>query len=156
MKHLERALKLNPNSADTLADASYLLAILGEPEQAIECAETAVRLNPHIPNWYIGYYAVALLMAHRHSEAIRVRRSAPGAFIDSPFFEAATLAHLGRLEEAKVAAEMGMEKLAATPGGARAITEGRVVELLLENNPYFRQEDWDHFAEGMRKAGIPG
>jgi hypothetical protein len=44
----------------------------------------------------------------------------------------------------------------ATPGGALAIAEGRVVDLLLENNPYFREEDRSHFAEGMRKAGVPG
>ena len=41
-------------------------------------------------------------------------------------------------------------------GGAPAVAQGRVVGLLLENNPYCRQEDLDHFAEGMRKAGIPG
>jgi hypothetical protein len=31
----------------------------------------------------------------------------------------------------------------------------RVIEVLLDNNPFFRQEDRDHFAQGMRKAGVP-
>jgi len=154
--HLERALLLNPNATDALADASYLFAIMGEADRAIECAQSALRLNPRAPNWYMNYYSDALLMARRHEEALQVRWSAPGAFIDSSFFEAALLAHLGRIEEARRAASVGVAKLATTPGGALAIAERRVVELLLENNPYFRPEDRDHFASGMRLAGIPG
>jgi hypothetical protein len=41
-------------------------------------------------------------------------------------------------------------------GGALAIAEHRVVGLLLDNNPFCRQEDRDYFSEGMRKAGVPG
>jgi hypothetical protein len=63
---------------------------------------------------------------------------------------------MGRLDEAKIWADKGLAALAATPAGAPAVAQGRVVGLLLENNPYCRQEDRDHFAEGMRKAGIPG
>jgi hypothetical protein len=76
--------------------------------------------------------------------------------IDSPFYGAAILGQMGRLEEAKQWADVAISGLARTPGGALAISEGRVVDLLLENNPYRRKEDRDHFAEGMRKAGVPG
>ena len=63
---------------------------------------------------------------------------------------------MGRLDESKIWADKGLAALAATPAGAPAVAQGRVVGLVLENNPYCRQEDRDHFAEGMRKAGIPG
>jgi hypothetical protein len=63
---------------------------------------------------------------------------------------------MGRLDEAKRWAERAVARLSTTPAGASAVAEGRVVELLLENNPFCRQEDRDHFAEGMRQAGIPG
>ena len=61
-----------------------------------------------------------------------------------------------RLDEARRWADKAIARLARTPGGALAIAGDRVVGLLLDNNPYCREEDRDHFAEGMRKAGIPG
>ena len=155
-KHIDQALMLNPNAADTLANATYVLTALGEAELAIECAQTALRLNPHRPDWYITYLSFALFTAHRYSDALAFRVRAPDVFIDSRFVEAAILAHSGRIEEAKHSASVAMAKLAATPGGALAIAERRVVELLLANNPYCRREDRDHFAAGMRRAGIPG
>ena len=38
--------------------------------------------------------------------------------------------------------------------GAQAVAEGRVVEQIFESVWYCRQSDRDHFADGMRKAGI--
>src|SRR5262249_19190619 len=43
-KHVERAIRINPNDADTLANATYLLAMVGETDEAVKCGETAVRL----------------------------------------------------------------------------------------------------------------
>jgi adenylate cyclase len=155
-KHIERATKLQPSDGDTLAHASYLWSMIGQAERAIECAEKALRLNPHHPDWYLSFLASALFCAQRHEEADAIRKRAPDTFIDSYFGAAANLAQLGRLDEAKQWAQKGIAKLGATPGGALAIAEGQVVGLLLDNNPYCRQEDRDRFAEGMRKAGVPG
>ncbi|HTO65095.1 MAG TPA: adenylate/guanylate cyclase domain-containing protein [Bradyrhizobium sp.] len=155
-KHIERAIGLNPNDADTLANAALLLAALGEPEEGVKLGKTALRLNPHHPDWYLGFLCIALFTARNYSEALAVRLRVPDAFIDSSFVAAAILAYLGRLDEAKRWADKAVARLAATPGGALAIAEGHVVELLLDNNPFCRQEDRDHFAEGMRKAGVPG
>jgi TolB-like protein/Tfp pilus assembly protein PilF len=155
-KHLDRASTLNPNAADMLANAAYLFAALGEAEEGIRAGQAALVLNPHHPDWYLGFLAMALFTARRYAEALETRQRAPTAFLDSRFFGAANLAHMGRLDEAKIWADKGIAALAATPAGAPAVAQGRVVGLLLENNPYCRQEDLDHFAEGMRKAGIPG
>jgi len=155
-KHIERAIKLNPNDADTLAYAAFVLAAVGEATAGVKCGETALRLNPHHPDWYAGFLAAALFGARDYTAAHAVRLGAPDAFIDSAFFGAATLAHMGQLDEARQWAERGVAKLAATPGGAPAVADGQVVRLLLDNNPYCRQEDRDHFAQGMRLAGVPG
>jgi len=48
-KHLGRAIKLNPNNADTLANATLIFAFLGEPEEGIKCGESALQLNPRPP-----------------------------------------------------------------------------------------------------------
>jgi adenylate cyclase len=128
---------------------------IGQANRGVAYAEQALRLNPHHPDWYVSFLAAALFADKRYEESHAMRSRGP-AFIDSYFFGAACLAHMGRLEDARRWADNAVAKLAATPGGALAIAEGRVVDLLLENNPFCRQEDRDHFAEGMRKAGVPG
>ncbi|HTO61322.1 MAG TPA: adenylate/guanylate cyclase domain-containing protein [Bradyrhizobium sp.] len=155
-KHIERAVRLNPSDGDTLSHAGYFQAILGNVDEGIKLTRLALRVNPHHPDWYLAFLSVALFTARNYPEALAVRLNAPEAFIDSSFFGAATLAHMGRLDEAKRWGDKGLARLATTPGGALAIAEGRVVEALLHNNPFRRQEDRDHFAEGMRKAGVPG
>jgi TolB-like protein/class 3 adenylate cyclase/Tfp pilus assembly protein PilF len=155
-EHLDRAVKLNPNAADVLAHSAYVLQALGNAERAVDYAQTALTLNPHSPDWYLGYLCDALFTARRYAEALAVRLRAPGVMIASPFYGAAILGQMGRLEEAKQWVDIGMSGLERIPGGALAIAKGRVVELLLENNPYRRPEDRDHFAEGLRKAGVPG
>jgi TolB-like protein len=155
-KHLDRATLLNPNAADLQANAAYLCAAFGDPEAGIRAGERALRLNPHHPDWYLGFLCFALFTARRYPEALAVRQRAPHAFIDSPFFMAATLAHMDRLDEARHWAGIAVAGLAGTPAGATAVAKARVVELLVENNPYCRREDRDHFAEGLRRAGVPG
>lgn len=154
-KHIERAIQLNPNDADTLADAAYLLAALGRPQDGIVSGRSALRLNPHHPDWYLGFLSDALFAARRYAEALDARVRAPDAFIDSSFFGAAIFAHLGRIDEARRWASTGIERLSTTPGGAVTVKEGRVIQRLLENNPYLRPEDRDHFANGLRRAAVP-
>ena len=115
-----------------------------------------MRLNPHHPDWYLGFLSTALFTLRDYAEALSARLRAPEVFIDSPFFNAAILAQMDRLGEAKIWAARALARLSSTPGGALAIAEGRVVGLLLDNNPFCRPEDREHFAEGMRKAGVPG
>jgi TolB-like protein/class 3 adenylate cyclase len=155
-RHIERAIKLNPNDADTLGNACYLLTVIGEPDEAVRCGEIALRLNPRHPDWYLAYYATALFMARRYSEAVAARFQAPDIFIDSTFFGAALFAQIGREEEARRWADKAVARLAARPGAAAAAAERGYVQLMLENNPFRRPEDREHFAEGMRKAGVPG
>ncbi|TJV30089.1 MAG: hypothetical protein E5Y16_22305 [Mesorhizobium sp.] len=154
-KHVNRAIMLNPNDADSLANASYLLAMYGEAEKAVACGEAAMRLNPRYPDWYIAFQATALFTARRYPEALAARIRVPDYFIDSTFFRAAILAKLDRLAEAKLWAEKAVARLKARPGGVEQAAKG-CIQLLLDNNPFRRQEDRDHFAEAMRMAGVPG
>jgi adenylate cyclase len=68
-RHIDRAIDLNPNDADTLANATWLLMIYGEPERAIELGKSAMKLNPRYPDWYASFLAAALFTARRFPEA---------------------------------------------------------------------------------------
>ena len=72
----ERALQLNPSSADVAAFASTL-AFLGQPERAAALADRALRLNPSYPAFYPYYLGPAYFLAHRPGDAIRILASVP-------------------------------------------------------------------------------
>ena len=154
-KHVDTALRLNPNDADMLANAAYVLAMYGDSDRAVLCGKTAMRLNPRHPDWYLGFAGTALFAARRYEEAIEVRSRSPGTFYDSWFFGASMLARLGRIGEARQWVETGMRKLEARVGRERMEREG-CIRLLTENNPFRTAEDIEHFAESMRLAGVPG
>jgi TolB-like protein len=154
-RHADIALRLNPNDSDMLGNATYVLALYGDAEAAVRAGETAIRLNPRYPDWYGAFLGTALFVARRHEDAVAIRMRAPEPFYDSRFFGAASLAHLGRLDEAREWAAIAMARLLKGVGQAEIDRHG-AVQLLLRNNPMQRPEDREHFAEGMRKAGIPG
>ena len=66
----ERALELNPNSADILTFYAALAgAFSGDPEKAVEVAERAIRLNPNAPLWAAGIYRFVYYEVGRYEEA---------------------------------------------------------------------------------------
>jgi hypothetical protein len=126
----------------------------GDSEEAVRSGKAAMRLNPRHPDWYLAFMSAALFSARRYQEGIEVRSRSPDTFYDSRFIGAAMLARLGRLEEARQWAAIGMRKLEDRIGRERLEREG-CVRLLLDNNPFRKPEDIDHFAESLRLAGVP-
>ena len=154
LHHVDTALRLNPNDADMLGNAAYVLAMYGDSDRAVQCGKMAIRLNPRHPEWYTGFMGTALFSARRYQEGFEVRSRAPDTFYDSRFFGASMLAYLNRLEEARQWTGIGMRKLEARVGKIRMARTG-AVRLLTDNNPFRTPEDVAHFAEGMRMAGVP-
>jgi TolB-like protein/Tfp pilus assembly protein PilF len=154
-KHIDRAIQLNPNDADTLANAAYPLAMYGDAEAAVACGKAAIALNPRHPDWYMAFLATALFTARRLDEALEARRKASAVFVDSIFFYAALLGHLGHVEDARKLGEVAVSRLRSTPIGQQ-IAEAGCIEFMLQNNPYRLMSDREFFAEGMRMAGVPG
>jgi tetratricopeptide (TPR) repeat protein len=138
----EKAVELNPNDADILAEMGDCLTYSGDPSRAVEFLNRAMRLNPYYPDWYLWYLADAqftlgnyegtihsLLKMRDQSEAHRML--------------SASYAHLGHEAEAR-----------------------RHAEQVLQAHPHFSLEHWskvppfkdradlEHFVEGLRKAGL--
>ncbi len=153
-RHIDRAIMLNPNDADTLANASYLLSMYGDGPAAVACAEAAAKLNPRYPDWYEGFYATALYVARRFDEALTVRLRQPDYFIDSTFHGAAILAQLGRFAEAREWTDRAVGRLASRFGGLERLPKS-CMQIMLENNPYRLPEDRELWTSSMRLAGVP-
>jgi tetratricopeptide (TPR) repeat protein len=153
-RRLLRALELNPNDADVLAHAAAALALIGEPELAVEAGRSALRLAPHHPEWYTAFAGIALFSAREHEEAIATMAPAPEALCNTPAFIAAAYAHLGRLDACPSHRETVYRH------HRRQLTRGvfpkgtSCMEWLLAMDPFQRPADLEHYAEGLRRAGF--
>ena len=139
----QKAVELNPNSADLLADMAEALAYIGETAEAVAKISQAKQLNPISPDWYDWVLGIAAYHDGRYREAL----AALTRVVNPPNLLrrhlTATYVRLGRLEEARAIAS---EILKQQPG-YRLATEALVP---------FRNLDVLHaFIADLRLAGLP-
>ena len=65
----ERALALNPNHADNVANLACSYAVADQPADAIPLMERAIRLSPIYPTWYLNILGFANFRTERYEEA---------------------------------------------------------------------------------------
>ncbi|EJC79312.1 putative integral membrane protein [Rhizobium leguminosarum bv. trifolii WSM2297] len=139
-----KAIELDPNEADTFAALSDITVLAGRVGQGLEHIRKAFRLNPFPASWYYLALGQAQYAAGDYQAAVETLRRDETYRTSSRRFLAASLAQLGRLDE------------------ARAETD-----LFLVANPHFSTHHWaetepfrdartrEHFVDGYRKAGLP-
>jgi len=139
-----RAIELDPNEADTWAALSDIAVLAGRVEEGLDHIRKAFRLNPFPASWYYLTLGQAQYAARDYEAAVETLRRDETYRTSSRRFLAASLAQLGRLDEARAEAE-----------------------LFLVGNPRFTTRHWAttepfrdaatlaHFVDGYRKAGLP-
>jgi len=146
IKEAERAIVLNPNGADHHVWLAMILNAVGRPEEGVDFINRALRLNPFPPGWYFWSIGDSYVMLGRHKEAMEAYSKALENSPDMYFALvglAAAYAGLGRESEAR-----------ATGSKILEIAPGFSVESFVESLPYKREEDRQHLAEALRKAGL--
>ncbi len=145
---LRKAVALEPNNADSLADLAHYLVFAGNPDEAATLIRDAKRLNPNFPNWYHRPAGIAEYLSGRYEAAAEEFK---------PWFEndvipfnsalwlAATQAQTGNNPEAKAA-------LQAALIGERKYTPTSSVAYWF---PFKNQEHSNSLLDGLRKAGLP-
>jgi tetratricopeptide (TPR) repeat protein len=141
---LSLALKINPNHADALVYMGELKLYLGNPQAAVEVTRKAFQLNPHPPSWYYWYLGFVEYGAEQYETAIATLMNRSTYGTGSNRLLAASLAQLGRIEEAKREAQVF---LALYPHFSSLEWARR--------QPFERDSDRQRFLEGYRKAGLP-
>jgi TolB-like protein/Tfp pilus assembly protein PilF len=139
-----RAFALDPNEADAWATLSDITTLAGHVDEALEQIRKAFRLNPYPASWYFLTLGQAQYAARDYEAAVSTLRRDETYRTSSRRFLAASLAQLGRLDEARAE-----------------------VEFFLVGNPHFTTSHWvmtepfrdeatcEHFVDGFRKAGLP-
>jgi len=134
------AIALNPNSAFVISMLGCVLGFGGYREEALERLQQAMRASPHDPltwlwtNWtsliqfYSGKFDAAVETLH---QVLRLR---PG-YAQAQVLMAASLAHLGRLDEAR-----------------DVLSRAQVRDSRQQSAPWLRPEDYALRVEGVRLA----
>ncbi len=137
-----RALELNPNDPETLADVGHYLAFMGEFERGVELTRRAQRLNPLHPGWY--HFSVARLhfsQGRYHETIADVQRMGLPHFYWAHLLACAALGHMGSTEAAEVLNRIMEIKPDFSARG----------ELRKWNAA---PDDFEHIMTGLRKAGL--
>lgn len=137
----QRALNLNPNDPETLADIGHYHAFMGEFERGVELTRSAIELNPLHPGWYNFSFARDHYNRSEYEKTLAdVERINMPQFYWARLMEAASLGQLGRPAE-------------------------KVVESILKLKPEFSaraelekwnaaSNDMEHILDGLAKAGV--
>ena len=141
------ALVLNPNFAFAYNTLGSIYTYSGNPLEAIQVIERAMRLDPAWVQQYLHFLGTANLLASNYQRAVALLQQRVLLVPSTDFTRAilaSALGHLGEVDEAR-----------------------RVWRELMEINPKysfrehfgrqpFRREDIERVAEGLAKAGLPG
>ena len=138
------ALELDPNHADTWAVLSDLTTLSGRPTDAIEQLHRALRLNPHPASWYYWSLGQAQYAARQYAAAVETLRREETYRTGSRRILAASLAQLGRMEEARQEAELFMVS-----------NPHFTISYWAATQPFRDEATRGHFIEGYRMAGLP-
>ena len=151
---VERALELNPSSADILAMSSGPTAHLGKPEQGAAQCDKAYRLNAAPPPFYPPFCYESYFFTKRYREAVEATKRF-GAWVwgrdgsgdmGSLVFRAAAEVEAGATDDAS----------ASIVEWKRRYPDSLPVEVYLTfYTAYARQQEPDQLAASLQKAGAP-
>lgn len=151
----ERALQLAPNDASTLIQLAACFAYNGNPGLGLELGNRAMALNPICPGWYFSYAAIPHFMLKHYEEAALMAAKGPG-LVDTGAYQAAAYAYLGRKERADFFLREFRQEFTQRITYGREPEVGEALSWLRHVNPFRREEDTQHFLEGVRLAGLDG
>lgn len=137
-----RALILNPNDADLMADMADALAHSGRSEEAVELIHKAMHLNPFYPDQYLWHLGGAYFNLKRYEDAVDTLLCMHNP-TEGRRLLAASYGQLGRMSEAR---EQAAKVLEAHPSFS--------LERWASIQPDKYSEDLEHFVDGLKKAGL--
>jgi tetratricopeptide (TPR) repeat protein len=137
----DRALALNPNEPDLLADIADMLSYQGEPESAIEHMERAMNLK--IPQWYYWSLGFAYFQKRQYDEAVTALEKMSDPPNTAYLLLVACKAELGK----RTTPEAIMERLLSK--------DPQWTPDHLDRFPFAKPEDHQHYLDTFKRAGIP-
>ncbi len=153
--HMELAAGLNPNDSWTLMSTALFNAFYGELDRALDLARQSLEmsLSPTTAHW--AYHVSILFLAGDYEGTIDATDRTQDVIRTMPAWRAASLFHLGRLDEARVDAARFIVGTRQRWFGAMAPNEAAIGRWLLHLYPIRDAANWERLRVGVTGAGIP-
>ena len=148
-KHLDTAIRLNPNLAAAYGNRAPLYGVSRDYENAKKFAARALELSPRDSSrcFWLGGVGIGAYITGAYEDCVAISRQVlkdfPG-YASAMRQETASLAMLERTEEAKASLERLLERI-----------PGLTIEQVRKMVPVRYAEDHEHWLEGLRRAGLP-
>ena len=146
----DRAISLNPNLAIAWCFSGFALSYLGHQEAALDRMRQALQLSPSDPHLF--FFQSAIIMPHLLRGEYRDAATAGRKAIElNPWFSSSFKGHLAAL------GHLGCEQeCAAVMERLLKLEPGFTVKDAIRRSPIGRPADMERYAEGLRRAGLPG
>jgi adenylate cyclase len=142
-----KAVDLNPSDAEARANLGVILAYSGQPTEALTATEQALQLNPAPPVGFQWLAGMVFFDTRQYNRAIETLESVTKAWPSAEgahVYLAAAYAQVGRLEAA--------QREVAAIGN---VPYANLANYRLLYDYYKRDEDLQHFLDGLKAAGVP-
>ena len=138
------ALQMDPNDADAWSFLADVSVFRGDGKVAVDQVRRALRLNPRPPYWYHWMLGMGQYAAREYNAAVVTLQTEETYRTVSQRVLAASLAQLGRIQEARQEAALFMARNPSFSIARWAAT-----------HPYRDEATLGLFVEGYRRAGLP-
>jgi len=141
-----RAMELNPNDPDLMADFGLSFSYAGESDKAVEFLHKAMQINPHYPEWWLQSVGQIYFDARRYQDTIKVLANVELTVVTQCIYLAASYAAAGSLEKAGaiIARARELDPKISIASIARGFFD-----------PYKEARDREHLRLNLIKAGLP-
>ena len=156
--HLRKAVALNPNDADTICYMGIYLAYAGQPLQAIEWLERAMRCNPFCPDLYHEALGMAHYLAHQFEDGVASLRRMRKLSGWRRAYLAACQAQLGHLDVARAEIAEYIREATHTGDSKQGGTvrlDTLIAPMIADLKSHKIPSDFELWLDGLRKAGLP-
>ena len=155
---IRNALKLANNEIESLAWCGYLLLMLGKHDEAANIIEDVATRRTTLPPTFEWILGQLFSFQGRDEDVIQTLNGASLLNSTGLAFRAGSQARLGMFDEAKFTLNEFKQSIAKDRRLMGLDTSCETVEASLGGlrELWRRPEDWDHIANGLRLAGMPG
>lgn len=145
---------LNPNDPWTIVSAALGLAFSGSLADGMQLAREALLLEQHPSPSHCEYQANISFVAGDYAACYRWGQMAAGVTQDSSGWQVAGLAHLGRVDEARLMAQSFVTDTMANWHGETVPDERAVVRWFLQCFPLAHSDVRERLKHGLAVAGL--
>ena len=146
---VERALELNPSSADIMVVTAGAMSLLGKPEQGAAQCDKAYRLNSAPPTWYPYFCYENYFFTKRYAESAEATKRYDAWLGAHPLWTLVVRA------AAQIEAGAAEDAAATIAEWKQRYPQVTVETYMSFDTAYSRQQEADQLIASLQKAGAP-